>query len=94
MPIIALNNQPLMRDTTGAAHRVLIVDDQLVVRGAVRTALEKMDRDLLVIEADTGEEALSILRNSHVDMIFCDIQLPGMTGPEALVQAFGDKAMR
>lgn len=94
MPIIALNNQPLMRDTTGPAHRVLIVDDQLVVRGAVRTALEKMDRDLLVIEADTGEEALSILRKAHVDMIFCDIQLPGMTGPEALVQAFGDKAMR
>lgn len=94
MPIVAFNNQPLIRDSVNSSHRVLIVDDQLVVRGAVRAALEKLERSLLVIEADTGEEALSILRATHVDMIFCDIQLPGMTGPEALVQAFGDKAMR
>ena len=94
MPILTLNNQPLNGHPADSVKRVLIVDDQLIVRGAVRAALEKMDREFLVIEADSGEEALKILRNAHVDMIFCDIQLPGMTGPEALVQAFGDKAQR
>ena len=94
MPILTLNNQPLNGHPADSVKRVLIVDDQLIVRGAVRAALEKMDREFLVIEADSGEEALKIMRNAHVDMIFCDIQLPGMTGPEALVQAFGDKAQR
>ena len=94
MPILTLNNQPLNGHSAESVKRVLIVDDQLIVRGAVRAALEKMDREFLVIEADSGEEALKIMRNAHVDMIFCDIQLPGMTGPEALVQAFGDKAQR
>jgi two-component system, chemotaxis family, chemotaxis protein CheY len=94
MPIIAHNNQPMTGDPRDCVQRVLIVDDQLVVRGAVRSALEKMDRAFLVIEADSGEEALKIMCNAHVDIIFCDIQLPGMTGPEALVQAFGDKANR
>ena len=94
MPILTLNNQPLNGHPAESVKRVLIVDDQLIVRGAVRAALEKMGREFLVIEADSGEEALKIMRNAHVDMIFCDIQLPGMTGPEALVQAFGDKAQR
>lgn len=94
MPIIALNHQSLIQETTAPVSRVLIVDDQAVVRGAVRTALEKLEREFLVIEADTGEEALTVMRKAPIDMIFCDIQLPGMTGPEALVQAYGDAALR
>lgn len=77
-----------------APLRILIVDDHLIVRGAVRSALEKLDRPFLVIEADTGEEALSIMRNSKIDIIFCDIQLPGISGPEALAHAYGDKCQR
>jgi CheY-like chemotaxis protein len=74
--------------------RVLVVDDQIVARGAVRSALDKLDRDFLVIEADNGDEALAIMRNARVDIIFCDIQLPGISGPEALVHAYGEAAQR
>lgn len=87
---------PLLRSDThptapagDSPLRILIVDDHLVVRGAVRSALEKLDRPFLVIEADSGEEALSIMRNSKADVIFCDIQLPGISGPEALAHAYG-----
>lgn len=94
MPIIAFNHQTLIQEAAPKPPRVLIVDDQAVVRGAVRTALERLEREFLVIEADNGEEALNVMRKAQIDMIFCDIQLPGMTGPEALVQAYGEVAMR
>ncbi|KAF0231427.1 MAG: Signal transduction histidine [Beijerinckiaceae bacterium] len=74
--------------------RILIVDDQLVVRGALRSALDKLERPILVIEAGTGEEALGIMQNAQVDVIFCDIQLPGISGPEALAHAYGVAAER
>lgn len=88
MPIVA--DQPDVRPTSVTdTLRILIVDDQVVARAAVRSALEKLSRPFVVIEADNGEEALSIMRNTRIDVIFCDIQLPGISGPEALAHAYG-----
>lgn len=70
------------------ALRVLVVDDAVVIRGAIRSALDKLERPLTVIEAAAGDEALAIMRQSPVDMIFCDIHLPGISGLEALAHAF------
>lgn len=77
-----------------AELRILIVDDQLVIRSVLRSALEKLDRPFVVIEAGTGEEALSIMKHAKIDIIYCDIQLPGLSGPEALAHAFGGKDHR
>ncbi len=77
-----------------APTRILIVDDQIVARAAVRSALDKIDGNFIVIEADNGSEALDIMRNACVDIIFCDVQLPGISGPEALVHAFGARDHR
>lgn len=92
---------PIVKPNTSNAEvlavsepRVLVVDDQLVIRGAIRSALDKLDRHFLVIEADTGEEALSIMNSAKVDIIFCDIQLPGISGPEALAHAYGNRDQR
>ena len=74
--------------------RVLIVDDQWIVRSAIRTALERLDRPFAVIDAETGEEALSIMRNTRISIIFCDIQLPGISGPEALAHAYAGRGDR
>lgn len=93
MPIVTLNDKPLA-GMQGQSLRVLVVDDQLVVRAAVRSALDQLDRPFLVIEADTGEEALEIMRRARVDIIFCDIQLPGISGPEALAHAYAGKEQR
>jgi CheY-like chemotaxis protein len=93
MPIFDPQNQP---PTTKLKDplRVLIVDDQLVVRTAIRTALERLDRPFIVIDAETGHEALSIMRHVQVSMIFCDIHLPGISGPEALAQAYAGKGSK
>lgn len=93
MPLIDRNTRAAGSEEQ-AQTRVLVVDDQVVPRGAVRSALDKLDRDFLVIEADNGDEALAIMRNARIDIIFCDIQLPGISGPEALVHAYGDTERR
>jgi CheY-like chemotaxis protein len=68
--------------------RILVVDDSVVIRGTIRAALDKLERPLTVIEAAAGDEALAIMRQSQVNMIFCDIHLPGISGLEALAYAF------
>lgn len=68
--------------------RVLVVDDTIVIRGAIRAALDKLDRPITVIEAAAGDEALAIMKRAPVDVVFCDIHLPGLSGPEALAHAY------
>lgn len=93
MPIVTFNDPP-PEASPGFVPRILVVDDQHIVRGAVRSALDKLDRPLLIIEADSGEEALSIMRSARIDVIFCDIYLPGISGPEALAHAYGLRERR
>lgn len=83
-----LNDPAFPARTVAKALRVLVVDDAVVIRGAIRSALDKLERPLTVIEAAAGDEALAIMRQSPVDMIFCDIHLPGISGLEALAHAF------
>jgi two-component system, chemotaxis family, chemotaxis protein CheY len=71
--------------------RILIVDDNFVPRGAIRSAFEKSDHNFEIVEAETGEEALVIIKHARFDLIFCDIQMPGISGPEALAVAFRDE---
>ncbi|CAN1539651.1 two-component response regulator VirG [Rhabdaerophilaceae bacterium] len=71
--------------------RILIVDDAVIIRGTIRGALEKLDRPISVIEAAAGDEALAIMRQTKVDVIFCDINLPGISGPEALAHAYAEQ---
>jgi two-component system, cell cycle sensor histidine kinase and response regulator CckA len=60
--------------------RVLVVEDQLVVRQFVKKALEYGGYD--VLEANSGYEALSVLsRNAaDIDLILADVVMPGMSG--------------
>jgi two-component system chemotaxis response regulator CheY len=66
--------------------RVLIVDDQVYVRQAVRLVLTKAGYD--VIEAEDGAQAIHILGEhqnaSNVDTIICDLQMPNVDGDQAI----------
>jgi two-component system, chemotaxis family, chemotaxis protein CheY len=93
MPIVKPDGSRIS-DAAMSEPRVLVVDDQLVIRGAIRSALDKLERHFLIIETDTGEEALAIMQSAKVDIIFCDIQLPGISGPEALAHAYGNRDQR
>lgn len=63
--------------------RVMLVDDHALVRSAIRQALEAPDIEV-VGEASSAEEALEMAPRLRPDLLLFDIDLPGMTGLEAV----------
>ncbi|WP_260983724.1 response regulator transcription factor [Rothia kristinae] len=65
------------------ALRVLLVDDQALVRAGFRLVLE-LEEDIEVIgEAADGGQALRLLAERPADVVLMDIQMPGVNGIEA-----------
>jgi DNA-binding NtrC family response regulator len=63
--------------------RILIVDDEEVLRDVLETVLRREGFD--VILAASGEEALSVLdRADEIDLVILDIMLPGISGIDTL----------
>lgn len=63
--------------------KVLLVDDQQLVREGLRRMLE-LDEEIKVAgEASSGEEALLKAKDLNPDVILMDIRMPGMNGIEA-----------
>ena len=60
--------------------RVLIVDDERLARQKVRTFLGTRDDVEVAAEAANAGEALAVLRDEPVDLVFLDIQMPGGDG--------------
>ena len=67
--------------------RVLIVDDSSVMRKIVERSLRQAGIDLeQVFEAANGSEALSVLAETSVHLVLCDINMPVMDGLEFVRQ--------
>ncbi|MBR4227711.1 MAG: response regulator, partial [Bacteroidales bacterium] len=66
-------------DMPGQKAVVLVVEDNDTMRDLIRDALVK---DYDILSAGDGEEALSIVRNSRVDLVVSDIMMPKMDGCE------------
>lgn len=58
--------------------KILIVDDEVVVRAMCRYALEHSG--YRVVEAASGQEALALLKQEHYPVILTDVVMPGMSG--------------
>ena len=68
----------------------LIVDDSSVMRKIVERSLRQAGIDLTEVrEASNGAEGLTALKDSVVDLILCDINMPVMDGIEFLRQLQG-----
>jgi DNA-binding NarL/FixJ family response regulator len=63
--------------------RILLVDDHALVRSAIRQALEAPDLEV-VGEAATAEEAIEAAIRLRPDVVLMDIDLPGLSGIEAV----------
>ena len=63
--------------------RVLLVDDHALVRSAIRQALQAPDIEV-VGEASSAEEALEMAPMLRPDLLLLDIDLPGLSGIEAV----------
>jgi two-component system LytT family response regulator len=64
----------------------VIVDDEPLARAALRRLLDA-EADITVAgEAADGRAALELIRRVAPDLVFLDVQLPDMTGPEILRQ--------
>lgn len=61
----------------------LIIDDDPVQRTIIADDLQQLGLPIPLL-ARSGEEALQILRESPVDLIFCDLCMPEMDGPQFL----------
>jgi len=64
--------------------RTLIVDDEPLARERVRTLLQAEPDVEIVGECGDGHEALSVLQEHAPDLLFLDVQMPGLGGFEVL----------
>ncbi len=68
----------------------LIAEDEAVLRDELRAHLETLWPELKIVgQASNGIEALFLLKRLKPDVVFLDIQMPGLTGVEVARQAEG-----
>lgn len=75
--------------------RILIVDDSSMMRALIKRVvlLTKVPVEE-ILEARDGVEALSLLSSHDVQLLFTDINMPGMNGAELLRQLANDDRWR
>jgi CheY-like chemotaxis protein len=73
---------PELRPPASAHHRVVIVDDEPLVRSLLRITLPGDAFD--VLEASDGEAAVRLIADNSPSLVVLDWQLPGRTGADVL----------
>jgi DNA-binding NarL/FixJ family response regulator len=63
--------------------RVVIADDQALVRGGFRMIIEEREDLEVVGEAENGEEAVALVARKEPDVVLMDVRMPGIDGLEA-----------
>jgi DNA-binding NarL/FixJ family response regulator len=70
-------------DTVDRRIRVVLVDDQTLMRTAFRVIFDETDDIAVVGEAGDGATAVRLVESVRPDVVLMDIRMPGMDGVEA-----------
>jgi DNA-binding NarL/FixJ family response regulator len=73
--------------------RVLLADDQALIRAGFRVLLQAADDIEVIGEAVNGDQAVEFARSEHPDVILMDIRMPGTDGLAATRQIAADGAL-
>ena len=75
-------------------YNILLVEDNPGDERLIREAFKAIEGDIAVMSANSGSEALALLRRERPDMILLDLNLPGVDGREVLQELKRDKRLR
>jgi two-component system, LytTR family, response regulator len=74
----------MVESATTDAVRAIIVDDEPLARDCVRLALQDETDSTIIEECATGEAAVEAIIAGRPDLVFLDVQMPGMNGFDVL----------
>jgi response regulator NasT len=77
-------------DTTAAATRVVIAEDEAIIRLDLKQLLEEEGYDV-VGETGRGDEAIELVRELRPDLAILDIKMPGLDGLSAARHVAGER---
>lgn len=80
----AAHSQPRPHDSGTPGIRLLCVDDHPLVREGITRKIDAQPDMRVVAAASTGEEALKLFEQHQPDVTLMDLNLPGMSGLEAI----------
>ncbi|GAB3018787.1 LytR/AlgR family response regulator transcription factor [Bowmanella dokdonensis] len=72
--------------------KVLVADDETLARQTIQLLLKDQKDITTVLEAADGNQALKLFEKEQPQLVFLDIQMPGLTGIQ-LAERIGDKCM-
>ncbi|MEV0218319.1 response regulator transcription factor [Streptomyces sp. NPDC050704] len=73
--------------------RIVLADDQTIVRAGFRALLDLTDDLVVVAEAADGLQAVEAVRMTRPDVVLMDIRMPGVDGIEATRRIAADRAL-
>lgn len=73
-----------LKSAMATVLKTIIVDDEALARRGLKHRLSGLEDIEIVAEARNGREALEMIRKQEPDLVFLDIQMPGMDGFDVL----------
>jgi len=83
--VLVVDDSKITRSKRGfiMSINVLVVDDSKITRSVIKKTIKIAGIDFnKIFEAENGKEALEVLGNEWIDLIFTDINMPIMGGAE------------
>jgi two-component system LytT family response regulator len=75
-----------LTSTNQNPKRILIVDDEELARARIMRYLKQTEQEFVIREAESGIEAVDLINSFKPDIIFLDVEMPGLSGFEVLKQ--------